>query len=250
MDKRKSRQSFNIIAKKIGNSYSILRYANGFSKDPVVLFKNILSKEETINKIERAIKIISKVVSEYGVFIQPSDKSQMIEIAMIMEDSGISNNNIRVQKNGVIYFIAKGDSDSSVRANVEDILDEHNIPFNTNTVTVTRPDLLPKDKEDGNKPALEYDKDDTVYLQTDPEKVDTSITSVEENDDELKKEAENILSQYKPIDAGLSTEIDTLVRTGKMFKDLDEVFTYLLEKGYDVEEVSKLSEDSLKDLIR
>ena len=249
MDKRKSRQSFNIVAKKIGNSYSILRYANGFSKEPVVLFKNILSKEETINKIDRAIKIISKVVSDYGVLIQPSDKSQMIEIAMVMEDSGISANNIRVQKNGVIYFLAKGDSDASVRANVEDILDDHNIPFNANTVTVTRPDLLPKDKEDGNKPALEYDKDDTVYLQTEHEKVDTSITS-EEDEDELKKEAENILAQYKPIDESLSTEIDALVRTGKMFKDLDEVFTYLLEKGYDVEEVSKLSEDSLKDLIR
>lgn len=252
MDKRESRKNFNIMARKFGDCYNIVRYVNGFSKEPVVLFRGITNRSEVLGRLEKALKIISSISSNFGVLIQPSDKSQMVEIAMIIEDSGIAVNDIRVQKNGVVYFLSKGESDSVVRTNVEDVLTEANIPFNKNTVTITRPDLMPKDdKEDkptpSNPEAFTYTDKDTVYLQTNPNEVDSSITSESSVSEEELSVDSNVSDDSKN---SVKDFVNSMISSDMKFDRFDDVISYLLTNGFDIDNIVNVDEKLILQLLK
>lgn len=150
MIRKDSRKVYNLAVVKKGNRFDIVRYNNGFDNEPSIILRDV-TKEEINSKFNRAIQLIASTMKEFGVFLRPSDRNKLVELVLIIEDSGVNISDIKIQDNGIIYFKVNGEDDASVRKNIESILRENNFEYETNTVTVTRGDAIIDDKEDTKK---------------------------------------------------------------------------------------------------
>ena len=108
MDTRKSRSCYNLAIVKKGSRFDIVRYNNGFDREPVTILRN-LDKTEINAKFQRAIKLIGSTMSLFSVFIRPFDKNQLVELVLMLEDSGIAQGDIKIQANGTVYFKMSGE---------------------------------------------------------------------------------------------------------------------------------------------
>ena len=118
MDTRKSRSCYNLAIVKKGSRFDIVRYNNGFDREPVTILRN-LDKTEINAKFQRAIKLIGSTMSLFSVFIRPFDKNQLVELVLMLEDSGIAQGDIKIQANGTVYFKMSGEDDQYVQDNIE-----------------------------------------------------------------------------------------------------------------------------------
>ena len=141
MNTKKSRSCYNLAIVKKGSRFDIVRYNNGFDREPVTILRN-LDKSEINAKFQRAIKLIGSTMSLFSVFIRPYDKNQLVELVLMLEDSGITQEDIKIQTNGIVYFKMQGEDDASVRDNIESLLRENNFDYDSNMITVARGDAL------------------------------------------------------------------------------------------------------------
>lgn len=185
MNTKKIRSCYNLAITKSGNNYNIIRYVNGFDNEPVTILKN-LDKNEVNSKFQRAINLIAGTMSDYGVFIKPMDKNQLVELVLVLEDSGISTSDIKIQNNGTVYFKMSGEDDTYVRNNIEGLLRENNFDYEHEMITVTRGDALnaPSEKKAELVEFKPISKTEDVYLQTDKEEVDTVKSKLSEKEQE------------------------------------------------------------------
>ena len=141
MDTRKSRSCYNLAIVKKGSRFDIVRYNNGFDREPVTILRN-LDKTEINAKFQRAIKLIGSTMSLFSVFIRPFDKNQLVELVLMLEDSGIAQGDIKIQANGTVYFKMSGEDDQYVQDNMESLLRENNFDFDADMITVSRGDAM------------------------------------------------------------------------------------------------------------
>lgn len=141
MDTRKSRSCYNLAIVKKGSRFDIVRYNNGFDREPVTILRN-LDKNEINAKFQRAIKLIGSTMSLFSVFIRPFDKNQLVELVLMLEDSGIAQGDIKIQANGTVYFKMAGEDDQYVQDNIESLLRENNFDFDSDMITVSRGDAM------------------------------------------------------------------------------------------------------------
>lgn len=141
MNIEKSRKYYNLAIEKSGELFNIVRFVNGFDNKPVTILKNI-PKDKIEAKFNRALELIGSTMTDWLVFLRPGDRNKLVELVLIIEDSGINTTDIKIQDNGIIYFKVKGETDSDVRNNVESILRENGFEYDTNTVTVSRGDAI------------------------------------------------------------------------------------------------------------
>ena len=141
MDTRKSRSCYNLAIVKKGSRFDIVRYNNGFDREPVTILRN-LDKTEINAKFQRAIKLIGSTMSLFSVFIRPFDKNQLVELVLMLEDSGIAQGDIKIQANGTVYFKMSGEDDQYVQDNIESLLRENNFDFDSDMITVSRGDAM------------------------------------------------------------------------------------------------------------
>ena len=141
MNTKKSRSCYNLAIVKKGSRFDIVRYNNGFDREPVTILRN-LDKNEINAKFQRAIKLIGSTMSLFSVFIRPFDKNQLVELVLMLEDSGIAQGDIKIQANGTVYFKMQGEDDKYVRDNIESLLRENNFDFDSDMVTVARGDAM------------------------------------------------------------------------------------------------------------
>ena len=122
MNKEQIRKNHNVAIqyKKATKDYSIVRYANGFNKEPTVLLKGV-KRDEIENKVARVLRIIAEASTTFTVFIKP-ERKYITQIAIAIEDSGINSSDVHIQSDGKIIFWAEGEDDAEVRNNVEDVL--------------------------------------------------------------------------------------------------------------------------------
>lgn len=186
MNTKKSRQVFNLAIVKKGSRFDIVRYSNGFDREPVTILKN-LNKTEINAKFQRAIKLIASTMSLFSVFIRPYDKNQLVELVLMLEDSGITQEDIKIQTNGLVFFQMQGDDDKSVRESIESLLRENNFEYDSSMITVARGDAMvpaQEKKAEVKDMGFESKPTDTVYLQTNKEDVDTQISPLSKEDQE------------------------------------------------------------------
>lgn len=141
MDTKKSRSCYNLAIVKKGSRFDIVRYNNGFDREPVTILRN-LDKNEINAKFQRAIKLIGSTMNLFSVFIRPFDKNQLVELVLMLEDSGIAQGDIKIQANGTVYFKMQGEDDKYVRDNIESLLRENNFDFDSDMITVARGDAM------------------------------------------------------------------------------------------------------------
>lgn len=141
MDTKKSRSCYNLAIVKKGSRFDIVRYNNGFDREPVTILRNV-DKNEINSKFQRAIKLIGSTMSLFSVFIRPFDKNQLVELVLMLEDSGIAQGDIKIQSNGTVYFKMQGEDDKYVRDNIESLLRENNFDFDSDMITVARGDAM------------------------------------------------------------------------------------------------------------
>lgn len=122
MNKEQIRKNHNVAIqyKKATKDYNIVRYANGFNKEPTVLLKGV-KRDEIENKVARVLRIIAEASTTFTVFIKP-ERKYITQIAIAIEDSGINSSDVHIQSDGKIIFWAEGEDDAEVRNNVEDVL--------------------------------------------------------------------------------------------------------------------------------
>lgn len=176
MDTKKSRSCYNLAIVKKGSRFDIVRYNNGFDKEPATILRG-LCKDEVQSKFQRAIKLIASTMSQFSVFIRPYDKNQLVELVLMIEDSGITQEDIKIQNNGTIYFKMLGEDDSSVRNSVESLFRENNVDFDSSMITVSRGDAL-----DTEKKVKAIMSEFGVVKQAEPVKKPTSNLTEEEQD--------------------------------------------------------------------
>lgn len=141
MNTKKSRSCYNLAIVKKGSRFDIVRYNNGFDREPVTILRN-LDKNEINAKFQRAIKLIGSTMNLFSVFIRPFDKNQLVELVLMLEDSGIAQGDIKIQANGTVYFKMQGEDDKYVRDNIESLLRENNFDFDSDMITVARGDAM------------------------------------------------------------------------------------------------------------
>lgn len=122
MNKEQIRKNHNVAIqyKKATKDYNIVRYANGFNKEPIVLLKGV-KRDEIENKVARVLRIIAEASTTFTVFIKP-ERKYITQIAIAIEDSGINTSDVHIQSDGKIIFWAEGEDDTEVQNNVEDVL--------------------------------------------------------------------------------------------------------------------------------
>lgn len=275
MDTKKSRKVFNLAIVKKGSRFDIVRYNNGFDREPVTILKN-LDKTEINAKFQRAIKLIASTMSLFSVFIRPYDKNQLVELVLMLEDSGITQEDIKIQTNGLVYFKMQGDDDKSVRDSVESLLRENNFEYDSSMITVARGDAMVPSKE---KKAEVQDmgfiasQNNTVYLQTNKEDIDTQVSPLSKDEqetldaikmypelmsnpelkakyDELMKKVGTTIQPSPSIDSSdvdPMTTVDTkvnkaeqfLTSTQTKFSSGEELVQALLDNGISVDEIKE-----------
>lgn len=141
MNTKASRSCYNLAIVKKGSRFDIVRYNNGFDREPVTILRN-LDKTEINAKFQRAIKLIGSTMSLFSVFIRPYDKNQLVELVLMLEDSGITQEDIKIQTNGIVYFKMQGEDDASVRENIESLLRENNFDYDSSMITIARGDAM------------------------------------------------------------------------------------------------------------
>ena len=145
MNTKESRRVFNLAISKKGNRFDIVRYNNGFDNQPDIILKNIC-KEDLQAKFNRAIELIGSTMKEWGVFLRPDSRNRLVELVLIIEDSGINTSDIKIQENGLIYFKTKGETDETTEKNVESVLRDGGFEYNEDTITIVRGDAILPDK--------------------------------------------------------------------------------------------------------
>lgn len=143
MNRDQIRKAHNVAIKKAANNtYNIVRYANGFNKEPIILLKNV-KQADLERKVSRVLEIIAEASSTYTVFIKPHDRKTIAQIAIAIEDSGLASSDVHVQKDGKIIFWADGDDAADVKGNIEDLLIDLQIEGVGNMVSVADKVPLP-----------------------------------------------------------------------------------------------------------
>ena len=275
MDTKKSRQVYNLAILKKGNRFDVVRYNNGFDREPSTILKN-LSKEEVQGKFQRAIKLIASTMSLYSVIIKPYDKNQLVELVLMIEDSGITQDDIKIQTNGTIFFTVQGEDDKSVQENVESLLRENNFDYDSSMITVARGDAFTAPqikKSESQDMGFIAKPTDTVYKQTPKEEVDTQISPLSKDEqetldtlkmypelranpelqskyDELMKKLGSTVQPSPSIDSSDVDPIKTvepkvnkaeqfLTTTSTHFKSGEELVQAMLDNGVSVEEIKE-----------
>ena len=289
MDTKKSRKVFNLAIVKKGSRFDIVRYNNGFDREPVTILKN-LDKTEINAKFQRAIKLIASTMSLFSVFIRPYDKNQLVELVLMLEDSGITQEDIKIQTNGLVYFKMQGDDDKSVRDSVESLLRENNFEYDSSMITVARGDAMVPYKE---KKAEVQDmgfiasQNNTVYLQTNKEDIDTQVSPLSKDEqetldaikmypelmsnpelkakyDELMKKVGTTIQPSPSIDSSdvdpitaVETKINKaeqfLTSTTSKFSSGEELVQAMLDNGISVDEIKdcyKTKPELLKSVLQ
>lgn len=122
MNKEQIRKNHNVAIqyKKATKNYNIVRYSNGFTKEPVILLKGV-KREELENKVARVLRIIAEASTTFTVFIKP-ERKYITQIAIAIEDAGVSSSDVHIQSDGKIIFWSEGEDETEVRNKVEDVL--------------------------------------------------------------------------------------------------------------------------------
>lgn len=122
MNKEQIRKNHNVAVmyKKATKDYNIVRYSNGFNKEPIILLKGI-KREELENKVARVLRIIAEASTTFTVFIKP-ERKYITQIAIGIEDAGVNSSDVHIQSDGKIIFWSEGEDETEVRNKVEDVL--------------------------------------------------------------------------------------------------------------------------------
>lgn len=263
MNTKKSRSCYNLAIVKKGSRFDIVRYNNGFDREPVVILRNLDSTE--INaKFQRAIKLIGSTMSLFSVFIRPYDKNQLVELVLMLEDSGITQEDIKIQTNGIVYFKMQGEDDTSVRENIESLLRENNFDYDSNMITIARGDALePEQSKKASVQPMEYTPKVTEVKQsnlteTEQEELDTikmypelmANPELKERYEVLMKKSGSTIQPSPSIDASDVDPIKTvepkvnkaeqfLTSTPNKYKSGEELVQAMLDNGISVEEIKE-----------
>lgn len=185
MNIKKSRSCFNLAIEKSGNRYDIVRYKDGFDHKPVKILKN-LSASEVSSKFQRAMNLIASTMSQFSVFIRPYDKNQLVELVLMLEDSGIASGDIKIQNNGTVYFLSTGEDDKYVRSNVESLLRENNFDYDSSMITVSRGSALSNKGVENTKEVINVQEDKKLEEPEQPKLEDKSSSLLTQSEqDEL-----------------------------------------------------------------
>jgi len=286
MNIKESRRVFNLAISKKGNRFDIVRYNNGFDNQPDIILKNIC-KEDLQAKFNRAIELIGSTMKEWGVFLRPDSRNKLVELVLIIEDSGINTSDIKIQENGLIYFKTKGETDELVEKNVESVLRDGGFEYNDDTITVVRGDAIVSDKKASvNEIGFEYPATNTVYQKTTKDNIDTRIDPQPQFDDREKQEYEALklypvlqgnpelkarfdylnkkygYVQHSPsMDANDTDPIKEvepkvnkvevyLERLTKNFSSAQELLQDMITNGISVEEIKEFNKNNPKELAK
>lgn len=286
MNTKESRQVFNLAILKKGSRFDIVRYNNGFDNQPDIILKNIC-KEDLQTKFNRAIELIGSTMKEWGVFLRPDSRNGLVELVLIIEDSGINTSDIRIQENGLIYFKTKGETDELVEKNVESVLRDGGFEYNDDTITVVRGDAIVSDKKASvNEIGFEYPATNTVYQKTTKDNIDTKIDPQPQFDDREKQEYEalklypvlqgnpelkarfdylnkkygyvqhspsmdaNDIDPIKEVEPKVNKVEVYLERLQKNFSSAQELLQDMITNGISVEEIKEFNKNNPKELAK
>ena len=286
MNTKESRRVFNLAISKKGNRFDIVRYNNGFDNQPDIILKNIC-KEDLQAKFNRAIELIGSTMKEWGVFLRPDSRNRLVELVLIIEDSGINTSDIKIQENGLIYFKTKGETDETTEKNVESVLRDGGFEYNEDTITIVRGDaILPDKSASVNEIGFEYPSTNTVYQKTTKDNIDTKIDPQPPFDEREKQEYEAlklypVLQENPELKARFdylnkkygyvqhspsidSNDIDPiervepkvdkvevyLERLTKNFSSAQELLQDMITNGISVEEIKEFNKSNPKELAK
>lgn len=266
MDTKKSRSCYNLAIVKKGSRFDIVRYNNGFDKEPVTILRN-LDKTEINAKFQRAIKLIGSTMGSFSVFIRPYDKNQLVELVLMLEDSGITQEDIKIQTNGTVYFKMQGEDDQSVRNNVESLLRENNFDYDSSMITIARGDALePEQPKKASVQPMEYTpkvsvvetKPVSALTETEQEELDTikmypelmANPELKERYEVLMKKSGSTIQPSPSIDASDVDPIKTvtpkvnkaeqfLTSTSNKYESGEKLVQAMLDNGISVEEIKE-----------
>ena len=240
MNKVLSRALYNVFIKKNGSKYSIVRHANGFSHKGKIIAAGFSNEAEALLGLRKVLYRISRDIKQHGVFIELNDKAAAQDVATMIVSFGLANSDVRVQNDGIVYFLQKGDTEEEVKNTISEALSEAGVNFKD--ITIVRADAIPSsESETGKKleeeakaaetktaaitgdmlPETEEAVPATAYKEINPNKTDVNIGAKIEPTVAYAPVKQNVIEVPETENEAMMTELLLKMRTDPEKKQID-----------------------------